>query len=337
MRGSFPLVSIFTPSKLIIELEWLNIRDLFLGQNEVQQDVPRALLLAASCEHADALWLTKILDGKSVKTKEGARDIFCSLGDDDARGLCFAELIMTPHVVRWNMQRVRRSAELGYAFGQAMVYTNGEELFKLANASTIQRERDGFRKLAGCFHFGIGCKRDLLKARENYVISVELGRVSETYALASFHEDTDPLHWFWLGRGAPKFWPGKFLNEFGKQVECFKSGSGSAAVVFSIGRALSGQVNEKKHEIFSHWMYDFDATVRPANDAIAFYNAQLAACRKAVDAWCLFAIRFGVVKDIRILIGKMIWEARDLALYKVWELFWSSTRRSKFKAHYYSH
>lgn len=35
-------------------LEWYRIRDLFLGRNEVAQDVGAALELARNCKHPDA-------------------------------------------------------------------------------------------------------------------------------------------------------------------------------------------------------------------------------------------------------------------------------------------
>ena len=52
-------------------------------------------------------------------------------------------------------------------------------------------------------------------------------------------------------------------------------------------------------------------------NAVSFYKSQLSACRGAVDTWSHVGIRFGVVKDIRVFIGKMIWETRDLALFDV--------------------
>ena len=61
---------------------------------------------------------------------------------------------------------------------------------------------------------------------------------------------------------------------------------------------------------------EFGARVGQANSAISFY-VQRVACRRAVDAWSICAALVGVVKDIRVLIGKIVWETRDLALFKV--------------------
>jgi len=46
-----------------------------------------------------------------------------------------------------------------------------------------------------------------------------------------------------------------------------------------------------------------------------FYLSQNDKCRKAVDMWTLIATRLRIYKDLRIFIGKMIWESRNEALY----------------------
>ena len=54
---------------------------------------------------------------------------------------------------------------------------------------------------------------------------------------------------------------------------------------------------------------DFEDRIGPANRAVAFFTAQCAAARRAVDAWCLMALRINskVNRDIRKKIGMMIW------------------------------
>jgi hypothetical protein len=53
----------------------------------------------------------------------------------------------------------------------------------------------------------------------------------------------------------------------------------------------------------------------PANQALHFYEFQLQSYRKAVDSWTIVGLRRNVVKDIRKMIGKMIWDAREEAVY----------------------
>jgi hypothetical protein len=88
-------------------------------------------------------------------------------------------------------------------------------------------------------------------------------------------------------------------------------------VVFHIGCALKGRVDLKNREICWRSLRDFDQLVEPASVAVSFYDAQLHECRRAVNAWSIVGLRFGVVKDIRKLIGRLIWDAREEANYAV--------------------
>jgi hypothetical protein len=103
------------------------------------------------------------------------------------------------------------------------------------------------------------------------------------------------------------------LVEFAKQVELFNSGSGNAVVMFAIGQALQGHVNEQARTIF-HKNIKFDSRIGPAKQAIAFYEAQTKATNAAIRTWILVGIRFHVVKDVRRLISKLIWDAREEGL-----------------------
>lgn len=89
-------------------------------------------------------------------------------------------------------------------------------------------------------------------------------------------------------------------------------GSGSKRVVFAIGTALKGNINLEKNEIFG---VEDDSCMDYANHAVSFYESQSECARLAVDTWTIIGIRFGVVKDVRKLIGKLVWDARLEANY----------------------
>jgi hypothetical protein len=133
----------------------------------------------------------------------------------------------------------------------------------------------------------------------------------------------DPNRVVWLSKSAAS---GKeelvlsFIRELVDSVNQFitEGGMGSARnsqVVFALGREMRPKSNISCREVFGQkWKYD--SVVSSARTAIEFFEFQLNACRKAVDAWTLVGIRFKVVKDIRRLIGKMIWDARGEAEYE---------------------
>jgi hypothetical protein len=79
---------------------------------------------------------------------------------------------------------------------------------------------------------------------------------------------------------------------------------------------LSGHICLQKRTIFDDDYY-FDERIGPANSAVSFYKSQLAACRLGVDVWSLCCLRLNIYKDLRILIGKMVWESRHFALFDV--------------------
>jgi TPR repeat protein len=309
---SVSIHSLFTPDELTLELEWLKARDMLLGDNNVKQDVKRALELAPASEHPHCQWLTDLFAEKTVTTAQEACDVFLAEEKSPA-SLCFAALLSEPR----DRALLRRSADLGYPLAQAkMAGTTSEEMFQFAKSAASQRERDGFYQFGRCYDFGLGCKKDLAKVRECDLIAAQLGFVLSMDVLGGLLDDSDPQRWVWWGRAAVLGNSEFFLGSFSGVVEEFNSGTENGDAVFLIGRALNGHASVEQRTIFGQ-RWEFDDRIVPANSAISFYKSQLAACRLAVDAWSHVGIRCGVVKDVRILIGKFVWETRDLALYKV--------------------
>jgi hypothetical protein len=309
----WPLHLLTTTIPLATLLEWYKIRDTCFGQNWVDRNIPLAIELASSCLHPDARWLTEACAGQDVTTKEDAKRVFSALGQNDARTLCFLWLMGD----RRDLTSLRRSAEHGFAFAQALMAweTEGDEKFKFAQLAAAQGERDGLYVLGCCFRDGEGCEKDLDKAKENFLCAIELGHVSAMLWLGELLDESDPQRWHWWGRAAALGNSWNFLSNFPKQVGLFNSGSGSAAVMFVIGQALQGHVNERARTIFNR-DYEFDSFIGPAKQALAFYEAQIKATKDAMHAWTLVGIKLNVVKDVRKLIAKLIWNAREEALYK---------------------
>jgi hypothetical protein len=142
------------------------------------------------------------------------------------------------------------------------------------------------------------------------------GYALEEYGV--FLEKSDPQRWHWWGCAAKRDRPFMFLDSFAEQVRRFETDPSLGDVVFMIGRFLRGHVDVEEKRIFGKKL-KFDARVGPANRAINFFTAQCAAARKAVDAWCLIALRINnkVNRDVRKKIGMLIWEARELAVYRI--------------------
>jgi hypothetical protein len=125
----------------------------------------------------------------------------------------------------------------------------------------------------------------------------------------------DPQRFIWLGSAAAKGGSGSFLNEMSNQMRNFSSGTGHSSDVFAIGRALKRHVDNEKRTVFGRSVWNFDTCIGPANQGLRFYQFQLQCYRKAVGSWTIVGSRNRAVKDIRRMIGKMIWDAREEAVF----------------------
>jgi hypothetical protein len=212
---------------------------------------------------------------------------------------------------------LRRSAELGYAYAQALMAggTKGEDRFLWAEKAAAKGDRDGFYWLGFCYAYGAGCSMNVERAKENSLIAAELGHVDSMTRFGGLLDETNPQRFIWLGRAAARGNPySPFLSEMVHQIELFISGIGNASVMFAIGVTVKSHI-PKKGEIFGI-IDDVDSYIGPAYQAVQFYNFQLHSYRQAVDSWTLVGIRNGVVKDIRIMIAKLVWESREEAKYE---------------------
>lgn len=287
---------------------WYRVRDTLLGRNSVQQSIELALELSATCTHPDAVWLAKVFGGKCVSSKEDARAVLLEEGKSDIRAMSFAALIEFP----WSpdVHRLQRAASAGHAFAQA--WCSGQaiqptERFQLALKACQQDERDGVYELGHCYQFAIGCIQDLVKAKENFIVASKLGHVKAMVSCGHILDSLDLQRFFWLGLAAARGCTEPFLNEVRGQLKISESGPGYfSSSMYAIGKALCGHVCAEKKELFGERVPR--ALVDFGNRTVKFYSVQWRKYREIVDAWTLVGLRFGIVKDIRIQIGKIIWE-----------------------------
>ena len=284
--------------------EWYKIRDMFCGENFVERDIPKAIELASTCLYPDAQWLTAACAGKNVKTKKDALEIFSALDPNDARALCFVWNCGQKNV---DHETVIRAAELGFAYAQShasRIFIDGRNR-TMATLSALQGERDGF----GMLGFLFGRDENMQKAKENYLLACNLGCVWSMYHIGQCFHASDPQRWKWFGCAAKNGCPWEFVSYFVEQVKLHNH-----AVTFAIGQALIGYLNVDRS---IHCEKDvFETRLADAKKAVAFYQSQLKASRRAVDTWTMVAKRLNVCRDIRKLIGQQVWSAREEALYE---------------------
>jgi hypothetical protein len=148
------------------------------------------------------------------------------------------------------------------------------------------------------------------------LVAAQLGNVDAMLRYGALLDQTDPERFFWLGTAARTGNTWSFLEEMSEQIDKFNSGSGQANVIYAIGRALKGHIFNEKGTMFGN-DYMYGHHIGAANQVLHFYEFQLQSYRNAVDTWTLVGFRNKVVKDIRKMIGKLIWDAREEAKYSV--------------------
>ncbi len=289
---------------------WYEIRDLFFGQNRSMTNVGKALAIAAqNTSISDAKWLCEVFAdrGADLELYEVVA-LFRSRGNDDARALCFAAEIDQDETL------LRQSANLGYGFAQALLaekVTDDEESFGWAQKAAVQGERNAFCSLGDCYRNGRGCELSIAKAKQNYEIAANLGHIDAMSNLGALFDDSDLQRWYWFGKAAARGQEYSLVGSFAAQVEKFNNGFGDPAVVFAIGKALKQLVNMQTRKFLNGYYNGvFPSHISPANQAIDFYEEQVMKARKAVDAWTFVGIRLHIVKDVRKMIGEMIWAGR---------------------------
>jgi hypothetical protein len=280
---------------------WYEVRDLLVGGNKVQWDLSKAIARLPACKHRDAVWLSKVFSKRNSSDLEGV--IAClRVHETDPRSQSFLATF------EGDMLLMQTAAENGDAFAQAAVAweMGGHPFFVLAEQSAAQGERDGLVALGCAYLRGWGCKVDKEKAKEKLLRAVALKGVFAFVNLGECFVKTDPQRYFWMAKGGSFGLGHRFLMDASKYLATAQT---QPNVVFEIGRCLQGHIDLKKKAIFGnsdHVEGYFAAAVK----ANCFYMFQIQAYRRAVDVWTIVGLRNNVVKDIRLLIAKMIWGSR---------------------------
>ena len=302
---------LFFPRFLVsmeIDREWYDIRDMFFGDNYTTQNIQLAIERAAKCRHPDAEWLTKVFAGKSVQKIDEAKQVLAQCGKDDARALCFTWMLGDESI-----DVLEQAAKFGYEFAQAELAdwkSVKQNQFVLCLSSAAQASRDAFLRLGILYQ---KYESDTQMSKSCYKMAADLGDINAMCKWANELSSVDPEKWKLWGVCEARGLQTDFLAFAPSQIRFYKNHSKNGAVVFQIGRAFDGHVDTKRGIVFNcpHNFVLCDYAVL----AIDFYKSQLQACRKAVDAWTIVGMRLHVCKDMRKMIGLLIWNSREEAKY----------------------
>jgi TPR repeat protein len=287
-------------------IKWWDLLDMW-----EKVDFATQLQAARECRHPDAQWLASLFpDG--VETPRDAysvaREVILQQGDDP-RALHLAWEL--GRVVPGSEALLRRAGEMGYAPAQAAMsgLTFGDESFRWAEGAWSRGNRLGMFRLARCYIDGRGCAKDRDRGVELCRAAAELGCAAAQYyyAYLAFGK-FDWERFLWFGRAVSK---GFFLSEFRDAVLALlpRFANGELSRVLHIVAPLaSGNRLLAQRRLYGKELAEEQEAIKKLERVAELYAPMLDRARRAVACWCIVGRRIGMVKDIRVLIGKMAWD-----------------------------
>ena len=318
-----------TPFRLAEKRKWYEARGKFLGQLDTV-DFAEGLRLAKLSTEDEAKWLCDVFPVAPSNIDDVIKVFLDTAAQSNIKASTKARCLAYASCLQDDENTSLRAANLGDSFAQAYVSDyyfaeRGDDVnqFLYAERSALQYDPAGMTALATLFFEGIGCIKQPEKAEFYYKFAASLGSVSASYEYGQILlvKDTTNLEaYIFLG----KAWKVSHVifNQFRYaaedvmlQVKAGLPKENLAPILFCIGEILCVKPlrNENPNAIRrNRRCVDRNACVMIAAE---MYKEWCRKARLAVDTWSLIAKRLGVHKDIRILIGKMVWDMKSDADY----------------------
>ncbi len=300
-------------------MQWWDALEVLRGSREVGRNVEKGLRMARECSHPDAKWLCSLFSpgaSEPVLVADVWR-VMEAQGEDDPRALhVLAGLFSNPHYSRERIRLLRRAAELGYAPAQAELSfcCPQEEELKWAKAAAAQGDRAGLAQLAWCLEKRRGCESDAAKVDALFLEAAELGDVGAMFAAGLYaFSECQWERYLWWGRAAARGCS-RVLQDFHlgakRQLKWYEAGGGSGRVIFELGAAYRGHVDVRGLVVFGERISK-KKRAEVAQRCVDLHERWCRLARAAIECWLLVAARLGVVKDIRLLLARSLWESRS--------------------------
>jgi hypothetical protein len=287
-------------------IKWWDALDLIAG-SRVDEDVERGLQMARSCDHPDARWLSSLFPAGVAVTKEGVERVMLEQGEDPR----------AMHIA-WTLGRridstlLQRAAERGYAPSQAMYslrcsLRSPVESFELAQKASAQGDRRGLCQLGCCLFRGAGCEADRERAIDLFkrAAALDLPLAQYIYSESAFGR-ADWEKYFWWGRAASRGYAHlSFCRAICGLLVSFENGE-NCRILHTVGPLLRGTVDAANYTLFGKSVPS-DVSNQLVR-VVQLHNAMLDRARAAVHCWSVAGRRIGVVRDVRVMIAKMVWE-----------------------------
>jgi TPR repeat protein len=280
---------------------WDALDDLSSGDAAVE----RCLHVARNFSHPDAQWLASLLPAGVAVSRQRLCEVMLEQRDDP-RAMLIAWRLSASGSSR---DLLVRSAQMGYAPAQAMLAllsTRGDESFVWAQKAAAQRERRGLYELGECHMRGAGCARDERKATEFYKEAAELGYAPAQcrYGRLAFGEmGWERFHWCSLAASR-----GVGITLFVREVldNCVLLALGLYdRILHTVAPVFAKHFRVEERTVFGTRLDQ--SQMQDIQRILVVHEKMLGRARRAIDCWSMAGRRCRVVKDMRVMIAKMLW------------------------------
>ena len=292
--------------------EWYRARHVFL-----EEDPAAGLALARTCSHPDAVWLTSVFSAAAADEVTEARAraaLLAPAHSSDLRAVYFAWCVGG----RFQLpcREVQRAAEGGLALAQATVaawpQTEVGERLRLARAAAAPGEPRGMTHLAWLLLQSESRGQEKREAEAAGLLEEAAERGDGWAALQRSELSRDEsCRVEWLGRSAALGCRAgllRFRCVAVEQVARYGASGDNGRAVFQLGAACAGQLRSNG-ALFGRRV-ECEEQFRSLARAIALHRDWCAAARAAVWLWTGVAGRLRIPRDLRKLIGELVWADR---------------------------
>jgi hypothetical protein len=264
----------------------------------------RGLQMARHCRHPDAVWLVSHFPAGEAVTRERMVEVMAEQRGD-ARAV-----FMSWKLAESDAQKVlERAAEMGYAAAQAQLASRSffADSYQWAVKAAEASDRLGLYQLGNCRLYGWGCDKDKDKAIELYGQAAALEHSQAQFCFANFaFGEFDWERYLWwmraLERGVGRV---QLFEAVIRLLPSFEQGHHSR-ILFIVAPAIRTNMDIARWKIFGERAMG-DQAPKFAR-MVKLHEAMLARATDAIMCWSVVGLRLGLVKDMRVLIGKKAWE-----------------------------
>jgi hypothetical protein len=304
-------------------IEYYKMRDLLFGDNYQVQNIPKALELAAQCTHPEAVWLTAIFKDKSVSNRHEAKNVLVSyiyrsktLPREVGKARYFIGGLTSDYIegnIEGNNENMV-ALSLGYipARVNKHSYPHTNNMQPYLEVAVQYGERNAFYFCGVCLQYNQNIQYEIdTEHMRCFEIAYALGCAKSAAQLANYYHQFDMCRWRYLTFAALHNNARHYLEQLDLVIpQDEEDVSNNAELGMFIGKTLNTYYDKNTRLIFG-----WHASKEKALIIINFYTQQIESCRRAIDAWTQCAWRLGIYKDLRKMIGQLVWNDRDLGLY----------------------